>query len=178
MKRTVVIVAALSMLAAGCGGDDTTTADDPVTSDIAGSTDAPQDDTGQDVVQGTFGCAIITDPETQSARVIGLQIIPQIDDQAVIDQIKTGTPTWDIDGLDTWLQALRPLGGTEYPPFGDPADAIEQYIDSNAKVRELVAIEGPVPQAKFDELKAIVGEPADFIMGQSAIGVAIEEACG
>jgi hypothetical protein len=186
LRNLPLLAAAFSSLlmlgACGSGGDD----------DVAGGTEsvpAVEDSTstaGAPAAEATavapppageVDCAFLQDP-AQADGLVGLQLIPQLTSQDLIDNVRDGLLTYDRDLLATYLEALRPLGGTDYPGFGDPADEIEFYIEAAAAADELLSTEGPVPQAELDAFLALVGPPADFIAGQVAIGGAIGEVCG
>jgi hypothetical protein len=98
--------------------------------------------------------------------------------QSVVDSLKTtNLGGYDPQEVASVLEALKPLGGREYPPFGDPAVPIDLYTRANDKAGELWATDGAIPQEKFDELAKIVGDPAKFFLGQAAIGESLDTAC-
>ncbi len=126
---------------------------------------------------GKIDCSIKGSPRFVDL-IVGLQLIAQLNSQATVDSVKTQTiGRYDPKQLASLLEALKPLGGSDYPPFGDPADSIDLYLRANEKAAELLAIDGPIPQAKFDELSAIVGNRAKFLLGKASIGEALDKAC-
>jgi hypothetical protein len=182
--RTVLSVLVLSAIVCACSGSD---GEDATPS--AGTTAAETQDSSADSTDSTdsgtapaavgtddeVDCAYLTDEANQTA-LIGLQLIPQMTSQSTIDSIK-GTVDLRVDELLAYLDALRPLGGTEYEVFGDPADDIERYIEAANAAREILAVEGPIPQARLDAFVAMVGDVSTFIGGQASIGAALDEAC-
>jgi hypothetical protein len=171
--RPVVIAVLLTSLLAACGGDDDTT----------GSTERGGDGSGSTLGGGAVAnpeeevdCAVLRDTD-KVGSLIGLQLMPQMTSQSVIDTVKSGSAPFDPDALVEYLEALRPLGGREYSPFGDPADEIERYITVAQAARDLLAVEGPVSPDQLNAYVALVGDPVTFLGGQAAIGAALDENC-
>lgn len=178
MRRLLTVVL-LSSLLAGCGGGDDDTTGDTAG---AGSTDGGSDASGSTLggavpnPEADVDCAVLRD-EDKLSSLVGLQLIPQMTRQSVIDTMRTSSAPIDPDAMLEYLEALRPLGGRDYEPFGDPADAIEHYITATIAARDLLAVDGPVPQEQLDAYVALVGDPAEFLRGQIAMGAALDETC-
>jgi hypothetical protein len=168
MRPPVIAVLLTSLLAACGGGDDATDAGNAPESTLGGgASPSPEDE---------VNCTVLRDID-KAGSLIGLQVIPQLTSQSVIDTVKTGSLAIDTDALIDYLEALRPLAGREYPPFGDPDDEIERYITAATAARELLADDGPVPQDQLDAYIALIGDPVEFVGGQAVIGAAIDENC-
>lgn len=181
MTITATLACALSLTACGGSSSSNTAAAPADTAAASANTIGSNEsndttDTATPAATGNVDCAYLRDPANQGA-FLGLQLIAQIKRQSVVDSIKTGPLTFDPAQLNAFLQKLAPLGGQSYPPFGDPKKAIDLFLASNAKAAELLAIDGPVPQAKFDELAAVTGETAAFIGAQASIGPALDANC-
>lgn len=183
MRRTLIALAVASLLAAGCGGGSNQPAADDVTTvpqtDSAELDAAEQSDGDGDVIDeldGLIDCAMINDPGAQ-APLFSIQIIAQIASQSQVDLIKSDLLAFDGPGLTAFLEGIKPLGGRDIPPFGDPADEIEFYLKATELATAIVAVEGPVPQEMFDELAAHNGDVQEFIMRQTSIAAAIDQAC-
>jgi hypothetical protein len=133
--------------------------------------------TGAPVANGLVDCSIKGSPRFLSL-VTGLQVIAQMNNQSMVDTLKaTKVGGYDPQEVSKVLEALKPLGGRDYPPFGDPGPTIDLYLRSNEKAAELWAIKGAIPQEKFDELSRIVGDQVQFFSKQASIGQALETAC-
>ena len=110
-----------------------------------------------------------------AAYSIGIQMLAQLRTQSVVDSIKEGVVVYDPDALERVLTKLKTLEG--HGILGDPMPDIEFYIEANAKAKDILAIEGPVPQASFDDLIAFEGDAGTFITRQISISAAYGEAC-
>jgi hypothetical protein len=93
----------------------------------------------------------------------------------VVDSIKEGVIVYDPDALERILTKLKTLEG--HGVLGDPIPDIEFYLEANAKAREILAVEGPVPQEMFDDLIAFEGDAGEFITRQISISAAYGEVC-
>lgn len=177
-RSPLLAVAAFAVLAVAACSDDSSPA--PAaggTTTTAAPGGAVSTDPGAAPMIGDVDCALLKDPNAANG-LVGLQLIPQITSQEQVDAVKTGPMSFDVDALLAYLTALRPLAGVNTEAFGDPGPAIEHYIASAEATKALLAVEGPVPQEQLDAYVALVGNPAEFIMGQAPIGAAIEEVCG
>ena len=179
LTRLVISVTAAAGILGGCTGNDSPKAVDTASGVVAETSvgeGVPVGTAAPAVPSGSVNCKLIRDP-TIVQSLIGLQILPQLRSQSTVDSLRNGILNYKPADLATYLEALIPLGGTSYGPFGDPADAIAKYVAANKKAGEILELEGPVPQAKFDELAAIVGDIGTFIGAQAGIGAAIDEVC-
>ena len=165
MARTLTALAAVSLSLAlvGCSS--------PSTSTAGGTTSAPSD---PDTVVESADCSEITD-EALGTYVLQIQILAQLRSQAQVNLVKDGTLKYDPDAMEASLLALR--GFTPVPGLGEPSEAVDFYLGANDLAREILAVEGDVPQEKFDALIAYEGEMGDFIGRQIAINAAVSEAC-
>ena len=109
--------------------------------------------------------------------LLGIQILAQLRNQDVVDSLNSGVLNYDPTSMALTLEKLRVLAGHGVPGLGDPGEAIDFYQGANAIAIEIMAIDGPVPQEKFDELIAYEGELGDFLMKQVAINAALSENC-
>ncbi len=195
MKRAVITLAALTMFTVGCGGggNDRPAPDDSGygAADVVANVETiPQADSSElladdqaggdgdmiDDLDGLIDCAVINDPVAQ-APLFSIQIVAQLLSQGPVDLIKSGSLVFDGPGLTAFLEGIKPLGGHDIPPFGDPADEIEFYLKATELATAIVAVDGPVPQEMFDELAAHNGDVQEFIMRQTSIAAAIDQAC-
>lgn len=183
MRRLVTSVvtslATAALLAACSGGDDDSGTSGGTNDRGSGASESTLGESASSVPSptGEVDCVVLRDPDRVSS-LVGLQLIPQMTTQSVIDSLKGGGGApFDPDALVSYLEALRPLGGRDYSPFGDPADDIERYITAAQAARKLLAIEGPVPQDQLDAYVVLVGDPVEFIGGQASIGAALDENC-
>jgi hypothetical protein len=102
-------------------------------------------------------------------------MLAQLRQQSVVDSIKDGVVVYDPDALERVLTKLKTLEG--HGILGDPIPDIEFYLEANAKARDILAVDGPVPQAAFDDLIAFEGDAGTFITRQISITSAYSEAC-
>lgn len=123
---------------------------------------------------GDFDCAVLDDPETQT-YLLGIQILAQLRSQDQVDGIKSGSLTYDPDGVKRVLELLKglPSDGT----LGDPGPDLDFYLEANEKARAILAVDGPVPQEMFDDLIAFEGDIGSFLGHQLSINGAVGEAC-
>jgi hypothetical protein len=176
--RGVIIGFFVVLSSFGCSGDDSTdvAARDNASEANDGSTAEGADAPAAPAPVGDVDCPLLTD-ENRAGGLVLLQLIPQMTSPEQVESIKS-LGVSPIDEALEYLEALRPLGGREYVPFGDPADDIERYIAAVTTSGELLDVDGPVSQADVDELLAIVGTTEGFIGAQAGIGFAIDETCG
>lgn len=166
MARTLTALAAvtLSLALVGCSS--------PSTSTPSGTSPAPSDPVG---APGSAECSALTD-EALGVYGLGIQILAQLRSQNQVDLVRDGTLKYDPEAMESSLLALR--GFNPVPGSGEPSEAVDFYLGANDLAREILAIDGDVPQAKFDELIAYEGDLGNFIGRQLPINAAVSEACG
>ena len=171
MARTLTALAAvtLALALAGCSSPANTSG-----SNDAGSTAAVTSPAG-DGAGGDVDCTAL-EGDDAGAYTVGIQLLAQLRKQSVVDSVKDGVIAYDPDALERVLTKLKTLEG--HGVLGDPGADVQFYLEANAKGRDILAIEGPVPQAMFDDLIAFEGEVGDFITRQISISAAYSEACG
>jgi hypothetical protein len=171
MTRTAAALAAvtLALILAGCSSPATTSGDTQ-----AGSTPAvttPASDGGG----GSVDCTALSG-DAGATYTVGLQLLAQMRSQDVVDSMKASGITYDPDAMAAILTKLKSLAG--HSVLGDPGPDVDFYLSANEKARAILAIDGPVPQAMFDDLAAFEGDLGTFLGRQISISSAYGEACG
>ncbi len=108
---------------------------------------------------------------------VGIQMLAQLRNQGAVDLVKEGTAVYDPDAMDAILTDLKGLAGHGVPGLGDPGPDVDFYLTANSKARAILATDGPVPQAMFDDLISFEGDIGTFIVRQASITAALSEAC-
>ena len=170
MARTLTALAAvaLSLALVGCSSPANTTGD------TAGSAPTSDSPAPAPAGGGDVDCTALSGDDG-AAYSIGIQMLAQLRKQSVVDSVKEGVVVYDPDALERVLVKLKTLEG--HGIVGDPIPDIEFYLEANAMARDILAIEGPVPQASFDDLIAFEGDAGTFITRQISISSAYSEAC-
>ena len=167
---TALVAVTLSLTLVGCSSSSDTT--DAATSAPTGS--EPTAGSAAAAGGGEVDCTALAGDDG-TVYGIGIQMLAQLRQQSVVDSIKSGLVVYDPDALERILTKLKTLEGQGV--LGDPLVDVEFYLEANAKARDILAVEGPVPQAMFDDLIAFEGDAGAFIMRQVSISAAYGEAC-
>jgi hypothetical protein len=172
MTRTLTALAAvtLAFALAGCSSPANTTGD--TTGNATGS--EPTADSPAPAGGGDVDCTAL-EGDDAAAFGVGIQLLAQLRTQSVVDSVKDGVIVYDPDAVERVLTKLKTLEG--HGVLGDPIPDVEFYLEANAKGRDILANEGPVPQASFDDLIAFEGDAGAFITRQISITAAYGEAC-
>lgn len=156
------VAATLALAVAGCSP-----------SSDSSSTDAGSPTRGE---PGTLDCSALDDATLQTYS-IGIQFLAQIRGQDQVDLINDATVDYDPDAMEAVLLSLRGLAGHGVEGLGDPGDDIDFYLGANDKARDILAVDGAVPQSMFDDLVDYEGEIAEFLAHQVSINAALSENC-
>lgn len=163
---TALVAVTLALALAGCSSPAETTGDTTGSDPTSGPTEA--------VAGGEVDCTAL-EGDDAGAFSVGLQLLAQLRKQSVVDSVKDGVIVYDPDAVERVLIKLKTLEG--HGVLGDPMPDIEFYLEANAKGRDILAVDGPVPQAAFDDLIALEGDAGEFITRQISISAAYGEAC-
>jgi hypothetical protein len=168
MKRLAAIMVT-AILLAGCsaGGD-------------SGDAGAPPDSAGGDAGAGSGGsgdldCAAVS-REDLNEFGFAVQVLGQVDDASSLESATEGLG-YDAARMSEIIGVLRMLEGHPAEGFDDPASALDQIADANELLGAMIASGGDVSDAEFAELKAVTGEPGDFILLQLPITASLSENC-
>ncbi len=173
MARTATALAAvtLALILAGCSSPATTTG-----AAQAGSTPAVTSTTPASGAKGgSVDCTALSG-DAGATYIVGIQLLAQLTTQDSVDSLKAGVLNYDPDAMGAILVKLKSLAG--HSILGDPGPDVDFYIQANDMAREILAVSGPVPQDKFDALKALEGDPGSFLGHQLSINAAYDDACG
>jgi hypothetical protein len=176
MARTATALAAvtLALILTGSSSPASTSGDNQAGSSAAVTTAAvttPASDGGG----GSVDCTALTG-DAGATYTVGLQLLAQMRSQAAVDSMKSSGVTYDPDAMGTILTKLKSLAG--HGVLGDPGADVDFYLSANERARAILALDGPVPQAMFDDLSAFEGAIGAFLGRQVSISAAYSEACG
>jgi len=160
-----VVAATLACTLAGCSSS-ATTAGSTESSPATTATAAPANG-------GSADCSALTG-KNASTFSLGIQFLAQLRGQDAVDLVKDGTALYDPDALAAVLTSLK---GLPAGPLGSPADDIDFYLQANAMAKQILAVDGPVPQSMFDDLIAFEGDVGPFIGRQASITSSYSDAC-
>jgi hypothetical protein len=107
----------------------------------------------------------------------GVQTLAQLDNQASVDAVESGTMSFDPDAFGAALVELGTLSGHPVEPYGDPAEALEYYAAVNQAAMNLLAYDTPVPGAEFTAYTEVTGGASEVIAQQSPISASYNANC-
>jgi hypothetical protein len=180
----VASVAVVVMAAAGCGGGDSegdapqsTTAADTSSSGTSAAPEAPPAAASAQSAESA-DCAGI-DPDTFLNWGYANQILIQVRDQSTLDTLRDGVLVQysPDEYADTVAKLHALLDGKPAEIYEDPKQALDYFGDLNERLRAMLAVDGPVPQATFDEYTAAVGEIGEAVGRQLPIGASLAATC-
>jgi glucose/arabinose dehydrogenase len=178
MRTKLLLPAVLAVALAGCGASGAAT-QAPAQSGVATSapTHAPaatDASTQAPAANGSVDCTKVK--AALADLIVPIQLMAQIHDPSAVDSFEKGTigPKLDPDKILADLADLHALDSVS-TPLGDPKAAISAYEDTANALKTLFAT-SPATQAAVDTYNQHVGEMTTFLMHQSAISAAMDEA--
>lgn len=179
---TSLVVAVVVMAAAGCGGSDSE-GDAAQTTTIAADTSSSGTTAASEQTEAaspaeSADCAGI-DPDMFLNWGYANQILIQVRDQSTLDTLRDGVIVQysPDEYADTVAKLHALLDGKPAEIYDDPKQALDYFGDLNERVRAMLAVDGPVPQATFDEYTAAVGEIGEAVSRQLPIGASLSATC-
>ncbi len=174
MRTRLLAPAILALALAGCGSAAAPTQGGVATTaptQAPAATDAP---TQVPAANGSVDCAKVK--AALADLIVPLQLMAQIHDPATADSFKAGSigPKLDPDKILADLHDLHALDGVS-SPLGDPKSAIDAYEGAGQALKTLFAT-SPTTQAAVDTYNQQVGDLTAFLMHQSAISGAMDQA--
>ncbi len=164
--RSAIVAAAVAAMLSGCSG--TTPSSDPTGATTTTAADAPA---------GDGACPKLTSDELATLGY-GVQILTQLQGQDQVNAVNDGTIAFDPAAFGAVLDRLESLRGHPSEGFADPGDAIDVLRSVNDKAVAMLAVDGDVPQAMFDDYAAVAGPVGDLLGQQAPITLALDDACG
>jgi len=164
MARITPVLVAVSLALVGCSSP----------------TSSPVGPAPTDTAHGTGGtsidCTVLKAPSIAD-YIVGIQVLAQLRSQDSVDLIKSGTLAYDPTVMESTLTALKALAGHGVPGLGDPGPDVDFFLGANSLAKDILATDGPVPQAKFDAIAAYEGDVGTFLGHQLSINAALGEVC-
>jgi hypothetical protein len=129
-------------------------------------------------VAGSTDCSSL-DPDALLNWGYANQILIQVRDQGTLDTLRDGVLVQysPEEYGDTIAKLHTLLDGKPAEIYDDPKAALDYFGDLNERLAAMLAIDGPVPQASFDEYAAAVGEIGEAVGRQLPIGASLEATC-
>jgi hypothetical protein len=168
MKRLAVVTMMAAVLVAGCSaaGDDG-----------AAPPGVDGGDVGADAGGGggDVDCGAVTQEDLNEFG-IAVQVMAQVDDAASLESATNGLG-YDAARVGTIIESLRMLEGHPAEGQDDPAASLDQFAQANTLLGAMIASGGDVSEAEFAELKAVTGEPGEFILLQLPVTASLSDNC-
>lgn len=170
-SRAGAIVVALVFALAACGGGGDSPTTDPGGSNEPDETSAP---TTPAVDVGELDCAGLR-ADLEMIGFTGVQMLAQIRSIDMVEKLESGDfGTYDGAALAAAIDRVRVLDAFSDASVGSAGDSLDVYAASNQKMMEMIALDGPPPQATVDEYVAGIGEIGEYLAHQMPMSAAFQ----
>lgn len=171
----VSVLAAATLVLAGCGGgssSDGSAKDGGGSGDTATTADPGSGSSDSGSTGGDVDCTAV---KKAAEDLLMVQLMAQIrDPQSIESMSNEQLVNLDFDQFQASMKVLHQLDGYD-SPLGDPKAAIETYEDAATKAQALFEADAPT-QADIDAYNESIGSTSEFLMHQTAISGALDEA--